>query len=314
MKKINHFYRRTKRDGSFEKAYSKLPDSPEGYSAIFSNFDPEDVDKILKAMSECGEDTHPTMYIPLSYIFFTTPAKAKAELDKDTIDGNALERFLCKILADVQEWVYLNKDLADELFELCGGVVKKPLQGDSFEVSNIVITPIIEDRFVGAAQDDYERLKRIKFLAAMNLFLVYSPLQQAKNDGNAELSAYFMFHFMRSLAQFAANRCVYIGLSQLSKTREGGGHTEDRVGLLTLIEKYHVKYPTETNEKLWGIIKKDLQDKKFLKPAKGYSVRFYEDYVNITTTSGTLIQTNKAGEEYPIQYKAFTSARGKLRN
>ncbi len=314
MKEINHIFRATKKDGPLEKVLAKLPENPNGYSSIFTNFDKKFADRVLEGLSECDEDLHPAMFIPLSYIFLTTPAKAKEELDEPCAEGTLFDKFCREFLENAQQWLYWNADLVDKLLQLCHGIEKTPLSKTVNRIDNLYITPQIEKDFVQAAgKDNLLRIKHIKVLAAITALLVQAPLQKAIEKADAKLSAYFMFWFTRAMAQFSANRVVDIGLSSLRRSRKGGGVTEDRAGLQAFIKKYHDKYPTETNEKLWGIIKNVFQEKKFEKPLPGYSITFYEDSVNPDSKSGELIQKNANDDKHSIQYSAFTTMRGELR-
>ena len=314
MKKINRIFRATKKDGSFQNVLSKLPENPNDYSGIFTDIDKVLIDRVLKGLSECDEDMHPAMFIPLSYFFLKSPAQAKEEFDMPMGAGTLLEKFIQESFNNVEQWLYWNEELSNELFALCSGVQRKNVNAQSIEMSNVYITPQIEEDFLKRAGDNnISRIKRIKVLAAIHILLLKQPLNDSMESADAKLSAYFMFLFCRSLAQFSANRVVDIGLSLLKSTRKGGGEERDRKGLLTFIADYHAKFQGKTDEELWGIIKANMQQKKFAKPCPGYSVTFYDDYVNQGKRSGTLIQKNKEGVEYPIQYKAFTAIRGELR-
>lgn len=315
MKIINKIFRATKKDGSLEKVMSKLPENPDGYSGVFTNLDQSFMDRALKGLSECDEDMHPAMFIPMSYFFIKTPMRAKEELDIEIQQGKTLfDKFVQESFDGVQQWVYWNSDLANELFDLCPGVEKISIDSESIRVDKLYITPQIEDNFLNNSNgDNAYKIKRMKMLAAVNILLLQEPLKATIHKNDASLSAYYMFLFCRSLSQFSANRVVDIGLSTLEAARKGGRAARDRKGLQTFVADYHSRFPSKTDRELWGIIKSEMSQKKFAKPCPGYSITFCNDYVNEDILSGTLIQKNEAGLEYPIQFKAVTAMRGQLR-
>lgn len=154
MKIINKIFRATKKDGSLEKVLTKLPENPNGYSGIVTNIDQSFMDRTLKGLSECDEDMHPTMFVPLSFFFLKTPMDAKDIFDRQIGEETFLSRFLREFIDGVQDWVYWNDDLANELYDLCDGVVKTRINETYTLVKNINITPEIEDKFLNSQNYD----------------------------------------------------------------------------------------------------------------------------------------------------------------
>lgn len=313
MKKINHAFLATEKDGPLEKVLSELPDEPGGYSGIFTNLDPKFVEKALKSLSETEESVHPAMSIPLAFIFQHTPFKVSEDLQKEAGGKSLLERMIADFLLHTQEWLYANEQLTMELLELCPNLQKEALDSKSTCVRNIYITPEIENTFLERAKNRQETIKRTKILAALNATLTHQLLADAVNRGKAKESAEYMFLFTRSMAQFAANKAVDDGLTRHDNRRKGGEKEADRDGLIALVKRYHEKNPQLSDPELWKLIKKDLLQRKNVKPCKGYSVRFYDEHTDTSETSGYLIQKKSKGKEYSIQFQAFTNIRSEVR-
>jgi hypothetical protein len=312
MKKINNIFKATKRDGTIEKILSKLPENPAGYSAILADLDKKLVNKGVSALSECDEDFHPAMHIPTTFFFKMTPMQAKAEFDfRMDEEISLLQKFIEDFFSQVRDWTFLNDELLQELVKLCDGT-----REDNIKVDNLHITPEIEKAFVALAKKDdrQDRLKRIKFLAAINLLLVFPSYTQAAQEGDIPLSSYFMFLMTRSMAQFAANKAVDDGLDAQNKRRKGGEHPVDREGLLALIRGFNQKHPNATEEGLWIKIRDFLIIKKRYKPCVGYSVKFEIEPTDMEDTGGTLLQTASDKKTHPMQFQAFRRLLSEIRN
>ena len=317
MRRVNNVIKTTKRDGSIEKIVSKLPDSPADYSAIFASVDKKLIDKGIQSLSECDEDFHPAMLIPTAFFFKKTPAKALADFDTRFDDGSSFfEIFIENFFSQVQQWILLNTPLLQEIIELCGGEVTPDTEIVITVLNSLHITPEIEDKFVALAKtnDRQNRLKRIKFLAAVNLLFVFSSYNHAVQKGDNLAASFFMFFMARSMAQFAANKAVEDGLEAQEKTRKGGEHIVDREGLLTIIRDFKNKYPESDARGLWKIIHNFLIKNKKYKLVSGHSVRFEIEPTDTEDTGGRLIQTNPDKKTYSMQFQAFRKAFTEIRN
>lgn len=313
MKKINNIYLATEKDGSIEKNMAELPENPGGYSAIFTSLDPKFAEKVLKSLSETEESVHPAMFIPLAFIFQHPPFKVSEDLRKETGGKSLLQRMIADFLEHTQEWLYANGPLTMELLELCPNLQKDRLDKQQTAIRNIHITPDIEKTYLERAKDRQDTIKRTKILAALNALLTHQLLSDAVNKEKAVEAAEYMFLFTRSMAQFAANKAVEDGLTRQDNRRKGGEREADRTGLLALVKRYHEKNPQVTNSELWKLIKKDLLQRKNVKPCKGYSVRFYDEHTDISDSSGLLIQKKSKGKEYSIGFEAFRNIRSEVR-
>lgn len=313
MKKINHAFLATEKDGPIEKVLSELPEEPGGYSGIFTTLDPKFAEKALRALSETEESVHPAMSIPLAFIFQHTPFKVSEDLQKETDGKSLLERMIADFLLHTQEWLYANEQLTMELLELCPDLQKEAVGSKNTFVRNIYITPEIESTFLERAKDRQETIKRTKILSALNALLTHQLLADAVNRGKAKESAEYMFLFTRSMAQFAANKAVDDGLTRHDNRRKGGEKEADRVGLIALAQRYHEKNSELSDLELWKLIKKDLLQTKNVKPCKDYSVRFYDEHTDTSDTSGLLVQKKSKGKEYSIGFEAFRNLRSEVR-
>ena len=292
---------------------AELPENPGGYSAILTSIDTKSVEKLLKSLSETEESVHPAMFIPLVFIFQSLPFKVSEDLRKETGDKSLLQRMIADFLEHTQEWLSANECLLMELLELCPDLKKDRLVQGQTLIRNIYITPEIEEIYCERAKDRQDTIKRTKILAAVNALLTHQLLSDAVNKGKAVESAEFMFFFTRSMAQFAANKAVEDGLARQDSRRKGGEKEADRTGLIALVQCYHEKNSKLSDLELWKLIKKDLLQKKYIKPCKEYSVRFYDEHTDTSDSSGLLIQKKSKGKEYPIGFEAFRSIRREVR-
>lgn len=313
MKKISNIYLATEKDGSIEKNMAELPENPGGYSAIFTSLDQKFAEKVLKSLSETEESVHPAMFIPLAFIFRHPPFKVSEDLRKETGGKSLLQRMIADFLEHTQEWLYANEPLTIELLELCPNLQKDRLDKQQTAIRNIHITPDIEKTYLERAKDRQDTIKRTKILAALNALLTHQLLSEAVNKEKAAEAAEYMFLFTRSMAQFAANKAVEDGLTRQDNRRKGGEREADRAGLLALVKRYHEKNPQVTDSELWKLIKKDLLQRKNVKPCKGYSVRFYDEHTDTSDSSGLLIQKKSKGKEYSIGFEAFRNIRSEVR-
>jgi len=313
MKKINKAYLATERDSSMTKIMAELPENPGGYSAVFTSLEQKFAEKALKALSETEEDAHPSMFIPLSFIFRKPPFLAAQKLQTEVKGKKLYEIVIADFLMHTYEWLFVNEQLILELFSLCPELQLEDLGHEQTLVRNIHITPEIENAFLAGAKSRQEHIKRTKILAGVNATLTHQSLVAAVEQNDAQATAEYMFLFTRSMAQFAAHKSVDDGLNRQAARRKGGSRVADRTGLFAFIQSYHQKNPRLSDSALWKLIRKDLLQRKKVKPCAGYSVKFYPEPTDTSDTAGLLIQKKSKGKEYPIGFEAFRNIRSEVR-
>jgi hypothetical protein len=280
--------------------------------AVFSSLPMEKVEFMMRKISDQEESQHPSMYIPLGFIFITPPFKASEALTAEFDGGPYYKKVFKDFVVHSKEWLNSNNGMTMDFFKLCSDTRPDPSYPRRTIAENIKITAEVENQYLSKAHDNQDYLKRIKVLAAVNAEISYNMLNVALKSGNATAVATYTFLLTRSMAQFAANKAVDAGLRRHASQKEGGGKTLDRSGLLALIRKYHFRYPQSTDKKLWEAIKSDLK-KKNARPRKGYSVQFYDEPTDSGNTAGELMQKNPDGLTLSIKFETFTEYRKEAR-
>lgn len=301
-------------EGERINIFSEILGSLNEYSAIFTSFSYEKTKKIMSESSELEEGTHPAMNIPLSFIFKTPPFYASDALTRKVNGIMHYEKVIADFMIHVQEWLYSNKEMAMELYDMCPNLQKRDLGDNRVELKNVYITAEIETVYLSMATDRQNRIKRTKILAAVNAVLTHQLLSYAVNHGRAKDSADYMFLFFRSMAQFAANKAVDDGLSRQASRKKGGEALADREALLKLVKKYHRRNQHLSDEDLWKSLREELRKKKKIKVGEKYFITFYVESTDSSDTAGELIQHGPGGSKYPIKFSTFIEYRKGVRN
>jgi hypothetical protein len=305
-------HRNTHNESDRVKLLSDMLESLNECIAVFSSLPVKTVEFMMRKISDQEESQHPSMYIPLGFIFTTPPFKASEVLTADFDGVPYYQKAFNDFIIQSKEWLSSNNNMTMEFLKSCSVTRPDPSDPRRTIAENVKITTEIENLYLSKARDNQDYLKRIKILAAVNAEISHSMLNAALKSGNSTEVATHMFLLTRSMAQFAANKAVDAGLRRHASQKEGGGRTMDRTGLLALIRKYNSRYPHSTDKKLWEAIKNDLK-KKNAKPCKGYSVRFYDEPTDSGDTAGELIQKNPEGLTLSIKFETFTGYRKEAR-
>lgn len=305
-------YQKAKNESDKVKILSDMLELLNECIAVFSSLPLKQVEYMMGKIADQEESSHPSMYIPLGFIFTTPPFKAAESLISMLGGKPYYYKVLTDFLTHSKEWLYSNHDLTAELLNSCSTARQDPSEPRRTIHENINITTGVENSYLGKARDNQDYLKRIKILAAVNADLQFKMFELAIKSGNAMAAATHMFLLTRSMAQFSANKAVEAGLRKHADQKEGGKRTLDRKGLLELIRKYHSRHPQSTDRELWEIIKNDLKQKN-ARPCKGYTVQFYDEHTGSKVTDGELIQKNPNGLNLAIKFEAFTDYRKEVR-
>jgi hypothetical protein len=305
-------HRNTHNESDRVKLLSDMLEAFNECIAVFSSLPVKTVEFMMRKISDQEESQHPSMYIPLGFIFTTPPFKASETLTGEFDGGPYYRKVFKDFIVHSKEWLGSNNDMTMDFLKLCSDTRPDPSDSRRTIAENVKITTEVENLYLSKANDNQDYLKRIKILAAVNAEISYNMLNVALKSGNASAVATYMFLLTRSMAQFAANKSVDAGLRRHASQKEGGEKTLDRLGLLALIRKYHFRYPQSTDKKLWEAIKNDLK-KKNARPRKGYSVQFYDEPTDSEDTAGELIQKNPDGLTLSIKFGTFTEYRKEAR-
>ena len=262
MKKINNAYLATPKDGSTEEILKKLPPRKAGYSALYTSLPPKEAEKLLHMLSGIDEDLLSTMMIPLSLFFTMTPREAMDSLvDKSVGLQYHFDTFMQRTLSEITDWLANNKTMINELLAYCDGIFIEDLEEDWFKIENYKTTPEIEKAFIEDAEDNKDKAKRIKLLAAMDVICQHQDTLIALEKNYASDAFLLGFLLTRSLAQFAAQKTVMDGIS-VQKGRRNQKPVK-KPGFTALRKHFKAKYPKASEAMLWKLIKRDIRDNPF---------------------------------------------------